>query len=68
MIPESRRRNWGTALKSYHTYAAMEGIPDEERFPITTFKLSFFIASQLGLVRLDSLKAKIAALKDAITA
>ncbi|GAA5972540.1 hypothetical protein JCM21900_000656 [Sporobolomyces salmonicolor] len=53
----------GHALKAYHEWCSMTGVPDDQHFPITTYRLRMFISPSLGLYKVDTIKRRIFCLK-----
>ncbi|GAA5845754.1 hypothetical protein JCM5353_004706 [Sporobolomyces roseus] len=64
MLPTSKRRDWGTALKKYHEWCSMEGIPDQQRYPITTWKIKMFLPSLISTCSGETVKRNVGWLRE----
>lgn len=63
-LPTGKAEEIGYALKSYNVWCSMTGLPDKERWPITTVLLRVFLASFLGVYKVDTVKKKVRGLRD----
>ncbi|GAA5895413.1 hypothetical protein JCM5296_002399 [Sporobolomyces johnsonii] len=62
-IPKEMAERIGYALKAYQEWCSMNAIPDDQRFPITTYRLRLFISPSLGIYKADTIKRRVACLK-----
>lgn len=63
-LPESKEKAWGTAISCYHAWCSQEGIKDELRFPISTFRMTIYLSSLAGRLSKDTLKKRISSLRE----
>ncbi|GAA5954179.1 hypothetical protein JCM21900_006954 [Sporobolomyces salmonicolor] len=65
-IPNEMATHIGHALKVYHEWCSMTGVPHDQHFPISTYHLRMFMWPSLGLYKVDTIKRHIFCLKQLI--
>ncbi|KAK4696910.1 hypothetical protein P7C70_g8297, partial [Phenoliferia sp. Uapishka_3] len=60
----SKREDLGAALKSFHIWCDVEGVPDDLRGPVNTVVLVRYLAALAGRFRGELLKSRVNLLRD----